>query len=224
MQVPSFGLTAPYNVGAAVVTRAKTAGGGGASPCSSGAPCQPSFTVILRPLVNVKAAMSRALPRACSEISASGSPFMPRQEYAEICLIFFGVEVLSALFRRLFLEMLVAAHDAGHNHVGSRQGCIPHATAGDRLGGLRKNRSPGTEQELRYLSRYTQRLAISNRRLVSVDEKGVTFKYKDYRIEGPGVPIRAAEGQATPGLTGIEFMYCRTVTKRALAPLQLQRR
>ena len=34
--------------------------------------------------------------------------------------------------------------------------------------------------------RYTHRIAISNRRLVSADEKGVTFKYKDYRIEGPG--------------------------------------
>ena len=39
---------------------------------------------------------------------------------------------------------------------------------------------------LRYLSRYTHRVAISNRRLVSAGENGVTFKYKDYRIEGPG--------------------------------------
>jgi hypothetical protein len=39
---------------------------------------------------------------------------------------------------------------------------------------------------LRYLSRYTHRVAISNRRLVSAGEDGVTFKYKDYRIEGPG--------------------------------------
>jgi len=39
---------------------------------------------------------------------------------------------------------------------------------------------------LRYLSRYTHRIAISNRRLVSAGENGVTFKYKDYRIEGPG--------------------------------------
>ncbi len=39
---------------------------------------------------------------------------------------------------------------------------------------------------MRYLSRYTHRVAISNRRLVSADENGVTFKYKDYRIEGPG--------------------------------------
>jgi hypothetical protein len=38
---------------------------------------------------------------------------------------------------------------------------------------------------LRYLSRYTHRIAISNRRLVAADHKGVTFKYKDYRIEAP---------------------------------------
>jgi hypothetical protein len=43
----------------------------------------------------------------------------------------------------------------------------------------------GPSQVLRYLSRYTHRIAISNRRLVSADENGVTFKYKDYRIEGP---------------------------------------
>jgi hypothetical protein len=38
---------------------------------------------------------------------------------------------------------------------------------------------------LRYPSRYTHRIAISNRRFVAADHKGVTFKYKDYRIEGP---------------------------------------
>ena len=39
---------------------------------------------------------------------------------------------------------------------------------------------------LAYLSRYTHRVAISNRRLIAADEQGVTFKCKDYRIEGPG--------------------------------------
>ena len=43
----------------------------------------------------------------------------------------------------------------------------------------------GPRQVLRYLSRYTHRIAIANRRLVAADHKGVTFKYKDYRIEGP---------------------------------------
>jgi Putative transposase len=43
----------------------------------------------------------------------------------------------------------------------------------------------GPQVVLAYLSRYTHRVAISNRRLISADETGVTFKWKDYRIEGP---------------------------------------
>ena len=39
---------------------------------------------------------------------------------------------------------------------------------------------------LRYLSRYTHRVAISNRRLVAADDVGVAFRWKDYRIDGPG--------------------------------------
>ena len=39
---------------------------------------------------------------------------------------------------------------------------------------------------LSYLARYTHRVAISNSRLIGANEKGVRFKYKDYRIEGPG--------------------------------------
>ena len=39
---------------------------------------------------------------------------------------------------------------------------------------------------LAYLSRYTHRVAISNSRLIAADANGVTFKVKDYRIEGPG--------------------------------------
>jgi Putative transposase len=44
----------------------------------------------------------------------------------------------------------------------------------------------GPKQVLRYLSRYTHRVAISNRRLVTADDGGVSFRWKDYRIEGPG--------------------------------------
>ena len=44
----------------------------------------------------------------------------------------------------------------------------------------------GPEQVLRYLSRYTHRVAISNRRLVAADDGGVSFRWKDYRVEGPG--------------------------------------
>jgi hypothetical protein len=44
----------------------------------------------------------------------------------------------------------------------------------------------GPKAVLAYLSRYTHRVAISNRRLIALDEQTVTFKVKDYRIEGPG--------------------------------------
>jgi hypothetical protein len=43
----------------------------------------------------------------------------------------------------------------------------------------------GPEQVLRYLARYTHRVAISNRRLVACGDNTVTFKWKDYRLEGP---------------------------------------
>jgi len=39
---------------------------------------------------------------------------------------------------------------------------------------------------LRYLSRYTHRIAISNRRLVAADNTSIAFRWKDYRINGPG--------------------------------------
>ena len=51
---------------------------------------------------------------------------------------------------------------------------------------MRSGHSADPEQVLAYLSRYTHRVAISNRRLVSFDDAGVTFNCKDYRIEGPG--------------------------------------
>ena len=106
---------------------------------------------------------------------------------------FLPVEVLSALFRRLFLEMLVAAHD--HlQFFGDHVRLTDNAAFDAYLKPLReidwvvyaKEPFAGPKQVLRYLSRYTHRVAISNRRLVSAGENGVTFKYKDYRIEGPG--------------------------------------
>jgi hypothetical protein len=43
----------------------------------------------------------------------------------------------------------------------------------------------GPEAVLAYLSRYTHRVAISNHRLIASDHRGVTFRYKDYRVDGP---------------------------------------
>jgi hypothetical protein len=107
---------------------------------------------------------------------------------------FLPVPVLSRLFRRLFLKMLVAAHASGclkffGDHVG-----LANSVAFARfLRPLRKvewityAKEPfaGPKSVLAYLSRYTHRVAISNSRLIKADETGVTFKYKDYRVEGP---------------------------------------
>jgi hypothetical protein len=103
---------------------------------------------------------------------------------------FLPVRVLSRLFRRLFLEKLSAAYDAGRlrffgNHA-------PLAAFAKYLAPLRKAewvvyaKRPfgGPEAVLAYLSRYTHRVAISNSRLISLDKNGVTFKWKDYRSKG----------------------------------------
>jgi len=106
---------------------------------------------------------------------------------------FLPVRVLSRLFRRLFLEMLVAAHEAGRlTFFGRHQAMADKAAFEAYLKPLSKpewvvySKKPfgGPEAVLAYLSRYTHRIAISNRRLVSLDGNGVTFKYKDYRIDG----------------------------------------
>ena len=57
----------------------------------------------------------------------------------------------------------------------------------------------GPEAVLAYLSRYTHRVAISNRRLIAFDETGVTFRYKDYRRDG-------AERQRAMTLAADEFI------------------
>src|SRR6202043_2032581 len=102
---------------------------------------------------------------------------------------FLTVEVLSALFRRLLLEMLAAAHDAGRlQFFGAHARLADKAAFAAYLRPLRqidwvvyaKEPFAGPRQVLHYLSRYTHRIAISNRRLISADETGVTFKYKDY--------------------------------------------
>ncbi len=106
---------------------------------------------------------------------------------------FLPVRVLSRLFRRLFLEKLVAAHEAGRlGFFGEHRGLADACAFSAYLAPLRKldwvvyAKRPfaGPETVLAYLSRYTHRVAISNSRLISCDEAGVIFKYKDYRRKG----------------------------------------
>ncbi|MGQ0671502.1 MAG: IS91 family transposase [Hyphomicrobium sp.] len=105
------------------------------------------------------------------------------------------VLVLSRLFRRLMLERLTAAHAAGqlvffgdHEHLANAK------AFSDYLAPLKKTRwfvyakrpFAGPKAVLAYLSRYTHRVAISNRRLISADTRSVTFRVKNYRADGPG--------------------------------------
>jgi putative transposase/transposase-like zinc-binding protein len=105
------------------------------------------------------------------------------------------VRVLSRLFRGLFLAKLVAAHRAGRlKFFGVHARLDNIRTFKAYLAPLRKidwvvyAKRPfgGPRAVLAYLSRYTHRVAISNRRLVAADDGGVSFRWKDYRIEGPG--------------------------------------
>ncbi len=106
---------------------------------------------------------------------------------------FLPVRMLSRLFRRLFLEGLAALHAAGRLvFLGDLARLADKAAFDAVLAPLRRSewivyaKRPfaGPKAVLAYLARYTHRVAISNSRLMELDDKGVTFKWKDYRVEG----------------------------------------
>ena len=104
------------------------------------------------------------------------------------------VRVLSRLFRRLFLAALTDAHAASRLAFFGKIQDLHHREAfAARLAPLKRKKwfvytkppFAGPEAVLAYLARYTHRVAISNSRLIALDERGVTFRYKDYRRNGP---------------------------------------
>src|SRR5271155_1970624 len=106
---------------------------------------------------------------------------------------FLSVRVLSRLFRRRFIEELQNAHRHGQLKFFGEHIDLADAEAfADWLAPLRqcewvvyaKRSFSGPKDVLAYLSRYTHRVAISNSRLISSDEHGVTFRWKDYRAHG----------------------------------------
>jgi hypothetical protein len=106
---------------------------------------------------------------------------------------FLSVRVLSRLFRRRFLEALSQAQAAGQLQFFGEYVNLTDASAfADWLAPLKKcewvvyAKRPfaGPEAVLAYLSRYTHRVAIANSRLIALDERGVTFRWKDYRAKG----------------------------------------
>jgi hypothetical protein len=106
---------------------------------------------------------------------------------------FLPVRVLSRLFRRRFLEQLQRLHEGGKlKFFGEHLGLADTTAFKAWLAPLRKSewvvyaKRPfaGPSAVLAYLSRYTHRVAISNSRLLALDERGVTFRWKDYRAKG----------------------------------------
>src|ERR687893_536466 len=124
---------------------------------------------------------------------------------------FLPVRVLSRLFRRLFLDRLAAAHGAGRLAFhGDLAALADPAAFVAHLAPLRRSewvvyaKRPfaGPKAVLAYLCRYTHRVAISNSRLLALDERGVTFRWKDYRArEG----ARGREWIKTMTLPASEF-------------------
>ena len=124
-------------------------------------------------------------------LSLDGERFVPCRGRRR--RFFLPVRVLSRLFRRLVLEKLAAAYSQGRLIL---QGSLAKLAAADAftaaLKPLRwkkwfvyiKEPFAGPKAVLAYLSRYTHRVAISNTRLIAHDERGVTFRYKDYRADG----------------------------------------
>ena len=106
---------------------------------------------------------------------------------------FLSVRVLSRLFRRRFLEELQNAHRMGClQFFGEHIDLVDAQVFTDWLMPMRqcewvvyaKRPFAGPEAVLAYLSRYTHRVAIANSRLVAVDDRGVSFRWKDYRQHG----------------------------------------
>jgi hypothetical protein len=106
---------------------------------------------------------------------------------------FLSVRVLSRLFRRRFLEELEKLYRAGAlQFFGDHAALSDPVAFDDWLAPLRecewvvyaKRPFAGPEAVLAYLSRYTHRVAIANQRLLAMDERGVTFRWKDYRLKG----------------------------------------
>ncbi len=125
---------------------------------------------------------------------------------------FLSVRVLSRLFRRRFLEELQRAQQAGKLQFFGEHAALTDAKAFKAwLAPLRKcewvvyAKRPfaGPAAVLAYLSRYTHRVAISNSRLIAMDERGVTFKWKDYRVKDGA---KGKTRRKTMALSADEFM------------------
>jgi hypothetical protein len=106
---------------------------------------------------------------------------------------FLPVRVLSRVFRGKFLSLLRAAYDRGQLAFcgelaawGTAQGFKSIVAEAYRAEWVVYAKPPfgGPEQVLKYLARYTHRVAISNDRLLKLEDGQVTFRWKNYAAQG----------------------------------------
>jgi hypothetical protein len=119
---------------------------------------------------------------------------------------FLPVRVLSRVFRGKYLDQLRRLHADGKLSFPKRLAALTDATAfahwlkplhGKEWVVYAKRPFGGPEQVLKYLARYTHRVAISNSRLLKLEVGRVTFRYKDYAD---------AQRQKTMTLSAEEFL------------------
>jgi hypothetical protein len=119
---------------------------------------------------------------------------------------FLPVRVLSRVFRGKFLSYLRDAYDKGDlelpgklAHLREKSAWIDFVRVLSRTDWVVYSKPPfgGPKQVLKYLARYTHRVAISNQRILAMGDDKVTFQYKDYR---------AGNVERTMTLAGTEFM------------------
>jgi len=117
---------------------------------------------------------------------------------------FLPVRVLSRLFRRLFLEQLQAAFDAGTLGFHGDLAGLADQTAFERLLGELRRREwvvyakppfGSPDQVLAYLGRYTHRVAIANSRLIRLEQGQVSFRWRDYRHHDKAKVMTLAAGE-----------------------------
>src|SRR6266446_6331289 len=117
-------------------------------------------------------------------IAADGARWVPCRPH-----FFLPVRVLSRRFRRLYLAELAQLYGQGHLTLTGRCQALADPVPWQRfLAALHdqewvvyaKEPIPAPRHVLKYLARYTHRVAISNHRLVALEDGQVTFRYKDY--------------------------------------------
>jgi hypothetical protein len=117
---------------------------------------------------------------------------------------FLPVRVLSRLFRRLFLQYLQTAFDAGKlqfftalANLGNRRDLVRYLDPLRKAEWVVYAKAPfsGPQQVLDYVGRYTHRVAISNHRLLDIDAGQVCFQWKDYRDQGQQKEMRLSAAE-----------------------------